>query len=389
MPARAVELTAVRVSADQHPPIAEIEQVRLTTLIEIMRDAVLVVDRSGRTVAANEAFVRTFGADLTPQPEAAGPDPADDLRARAAAGEEFVRRFFVTGPDGRRRWYEAYGRPVPPEMGIAGGGILVVRDTTDISLRRLQEEFVGIVAHELRTPLTALHGYLQLLQRRPSRDRDILERAVQQADRLQRMVEELFDVTRVERGRLSITPTPVAIGEVIDQAVDIARRVDGGDRRILVEKEDEDVVLDADGGRIQQVLLNLLLNAFVHAPQSPEIHVRLRKRGRRVEIDVEDRGPGIAPELQASLFSAFEQGSRAAGRFGLGLGLYIAREIVVAHGGTIEVDSAPGAGTTFTVRLPVEASAGVEPDSRRTADGAAGPGTRDPEGRPADGRKAR
>jgi two-component system sensor histidine kinase BaeS len=220
---------------------------------------------------------------------------------------------------------------------------------------------VGIVAHELRTPLTALRGYLQMLSRSsPETDGRLVPLAAEQADRLQRLVDELFDVTRVERGRFTIEREPVGLRAVLEQTIEIAQGVTER-HEIRFEAANGEIVAAVDRGRIQQVVLNLLMNAIVHAPNSPTIAVRLRRLRRRAEIEVEDRGPGISAEHQKMLFSPFEQ--VASGRqVGLGLGLYIAREIVLAHGGTIEVDSAPGEGTTFTVRLPLQPP--PEPDSR-------------------------
>jgi signal transduction histidine kinase len=121
----------------------------------------------------------------------------------------------------------------------------------------------------------------------------------------------------------------------------------------------------ADRARIQQVLLNLLTNALIHAADSPDVVIRLRRLRRRAEIEIEDHGPGIAAELQDRLFSRFERGGGSEHR-GLGLGLYISREIVSAHGGTIEVDSQTGDGTTFTIRLPLATATSTQKPQRST-----------------------
>jgi signal transduction histidine kinase len=245
---------------------------------------------------------------------------------------------------------------VPPSMGIGAGGTLIIHDTTETSLRRLQEEFVGIVAHELRTPLTALRGYLQMLNRHmvdPS-ERPMLPLAIEQADRLHHLVDELFDVTLAGRGGLTVHAAPTPLADVIRDTVEIAQGL--SDRQKLrVEELDKGIVVFADRARLQQVLLNLLSNALVHASESPEVVVRLRRLRRRAEVEIEDHGPGIPRELQTKLFRRFERTSTA--RRGLGLGLYISREIVAAHGGTIDVDSEPGEGTIFTLRLPLAPSA--------------------------------
>jgi signal transduction histidine kinase len=255
-------------------------------------------------------------------------------------------------------------------MGIGEGGMLIVHDTTDVSMRRLQEEFVAIVAHELRTPLTALRGYLQMLSRRADASSGtVLGNAIDQADRLERLVAELFDVTLAGGGRLAVEVKPLSLAPLVRETVAIAQGL-SADQTFVLEETDDDVVVLADPARLQQVLLNLLTNALVHASSSKEVAVRIRKIRRRAEIEVEDHGPGIAREAQATLFERFERGD-ASRRGGLGLGLYISREIIAAHGGTIEVDSEPGDGATFTIRLPLASRSDSTPknDGSDGADG--------------------
>lgn len=336
--------------------VAETERARLATLIGTMPDAVLVLDSAGRAVYRNDAYVR-FEESVTLE-DAEGrdvPSGVADLRARVSRGEEFAVELRATTPQGRRRWFEAYGRPVPADVGIGDGGILVVHDTSDIGLRRLQEEFVGIVAHELRTPLTALRGYLQMLNK--DAGGTAVERlaplALAQAERLDRLVGELFDATRAQTGRLRIDRRPVSLDQLVDDTVEIAQSLNG-DQVVRVEHGVRDLVVEADPGRIQQVLLNLLANAAVHAGVSPEVVVRTRRRRQWAEIEVEDHGPGIARAKRERLFSRYQQGDPQSPS-GLGLGLYVSRAIARAHKGTIEVDSAAGKGTTFKVRLPLRA----------------------------------
>jgi signal transduction histidine kinase len=255
-----------------------------------------------------------------------------------------------------------------------------VHDTSDVRLRGLQEEFVGMVAHELRTPLTALRGYLQMLNRQPSgpggADRHMLQLAIDQADRLHQLVDELFDVTVAGRGGLAVEPALVTLGPLVRETVEVAKGVADG-HEFRIEEPDGDLLVLADTARLQQVLLNLLTNAVIHAPDSPDVVIRLRRLHRRAEIEVEDHGPGIPPDVQARLFGRFERGG-AQGR-GLGLGLYISREILTAQGGTIEVDSQPGEGTTFTISLPLAARTvaatpkAASADRRNGADGTTRP----------------
>jgi signal transduction histidine kinase len=331
----------------------------LELLVDALREPIALIDADEATIISNEAYrrlleqnvLRASAAELGGQP----------LEKRVAAGERFHVQFGVLARGGRRRWFEAYGTPMPAELG-ASGGILVVHDTTDLSLRRLQEEFVATVAHELRTPLTALRGYLGLLRRSGSPaagsgndgEPRLLHLAEEQAERLGRLVDELFDVTRANTGRLDVHPEPVSLRAVVVSTVEIAQSL--SPQRIEVDGLDEsDVEVEVDAQRMQQVLLNILVNAQRHAASAPTVALRVRRQRRHLIIEIEDHGPGMRDEIRERLFSRFHVDPSSPGR-GLGLGLYISGQIVKAHGGTIEADSAPGEGTTFTIRLPLSAS---------------------------------
>ena len=362
--ARTVELQQMTADLDAQRRAAECERRRLETLIKNLDDAVLVVGRGGATIVSNDAFVQLFEVDkVEPLDEHGRPIPLAELRARTARGESFDLAFSVVHA-GRRRWFEASARPQPADLGMGEGGILVVHDTSDLTLRRLHEEFMGIVAHELRTPLTALHGYVQMLQRAAmgTPDPRILALVAEQVERLQRLTDELFDVTLADHGRFTVQPRRVALGRLVRDAVEIARGL-ANHQDLTIEDSAGELIVDGDASRLQQLLLNLLTNAIIHAPDSPEIIIRLKRLRGRAQIEIADRGPGIPRERQAEIFDRFARGGTA-GR-GLGLGLYISREIVLAHGGSLDVDSQVGEGTTFTIRLPIARKA----DGRRAHHG--------------------
>jgi two-component system CheB/CheR fusion protein len=366
--ARGAELQEMATDLEEQRRYADAARARVAAVIESLNEAVLVVDDRGQTVVRNETFRRLFDVEGLELRDADGKRiTLTAVRTRAVAGMPMQSTFSSTDDSGRHRWFELHAGPVPAEMGIGAGAIIVVRDTTDISVRRLQEEFVGVVAHELRTPLTALRGYLQMLSRR-NMDADSLPKlglAIEQAERLHHLVDELFDITRADTGRLQITPEPTDLRSVIADTVEIARGL--SDRhRFSVEQPDAPLLVMADPNRIEQVLLNLLSNSVIHAPDAPDVSIRLRRLRRRAEIEIEDRGPGISPDVQQRLFMRFERGD---GRGqGLGLGLYISRQIVQAHAGTLDIDSAPGEGATFTIRLPLAPTDGSA--TRDTTDGA-------------------
>jgi len=230
--------------------------------------------------------------------------------------------------------------------------------TTNAELQEslaVREQFLSIAAHELRTPLTSLSLQLALLQRRINQgaDRELLRANAdalgRQAQRLTQLVGELLDVTRIQRGRLDLHREPVRMDTLVhDVCARCAPLLDAGQNRLTLVLEPE-VTCEVDSSRLDQVLVNLLGNAARHA-RGAEIEVRLWTALEETCLRVRDSGPGIPEAVRARLFEPFARAPGAAP--GLGLGLYISREIVEAHGGHIEMSTARGEGTAFTVHLP-------------------------------------
>ena len=302
-------------------------------------------------------------AAFTPQDEAGQPLPPQDWpQHRAAQGESFTQVFTLPGEDGARRWFESNAQPVPDAEG-ATWGVLVIRDITDRSLRHQQEQFLARAAHELRTPLTALSGRLQLLIRRlaqsgaEDRVRQEAAHALEQARRLETHIHELLDATRVQVGHLTLNRAPLDLRSLAQEVAELAHPLTAG-KAIDVTLPDHPIMVDGDAHRLEQVLLNLLTNAITHAPGTDRITLRLLTQDDVVVIEVEDAGPGIAEEDLPRVFTRFFQtSSTRTARSGLGLGLFIAQEIVTEHGGTITAKSTIGEGTTFTVHLPLDKGA--------------------------------
>jgi two-component system CheB/CheR fusion protein len=342
----------------------EMARARLAAILSSMADAAVAVDRDGRPVLSNAAFERLFGPDgasLQPEDEDGQPlKPEDSPQQRAARGEQFTMQFTNRDAEGNRRWFEAVGQPV--EHGITEAGMVTIRDITERNLRRLQGQFVAAAAHELRTPLTVLEGSLQMLERRggalpPEQSRQYLGMALHELERLRALTEELVDVERLELGQLQLARESVDLAEVVRQSVNAAQSLAEA-QTIVLAPFDGSLLVSGDRMRLEQVFLNLLTNAVNHAPVSERIDVRLARVDAQAQVEVQDYGPGIAPEDLPHIFDRFYQVERTTGarNTGLGLGLFICHEIVVAHGGTIDVRSEPGQGATFTVRLPVDGS---------------------------------
>jgi len=229
--------------------------------------------------------------------------------------------------------------------------------------QRIKDDFLSIVSHELRTPLTSIQGYSQLLEGRlrggvagESKEMAHLRVIRSQVSRMRRLVDDLLDVSRIDRrGGVSVEPIDFDLAEEVRGA---AARIGGEhpDRTIAVEAPDH-IPVHADRDRLDQVLTNLIENAVKYSPDGGPIRITAQRHGGEVEVRVADVGVGIPPEHRDHVFERFYQADGDAGRRrfgGLGLGLYISRAIIDAHGGRIWAapNTEDGAGSVFGFRLP-------------------------------------
>jgi len=228
-------------------------------------------------------------------------------------------------------------------------------------LSRLKDEFLSIASHELRTPVTSIKGYTQLAKTLV-RENDLatseeyLEIALDQIDRMSRLILELLDVSRIETGRLEIRHEPIQWMSFVREVVQ-RHHTAVSDRRFHLNVPESSVAVTGDRDRLEQVLGNLLENAVKYSPEGSEILVSVELRDSQVVTSVSDRGIGIPSDELAQVFERFHRGRQVSSTNygGLGLGLYIAKQIVERHGGSIWVESKEGSGTTFYFALPVAA----------------------------------
>jgi signal transduction histidine kinase len=205
--------------------------------------------------------------------------------------------------------------------------------------------------------VAALHGYLQLVERNLGDDsseqaRTYAARALVQTRQIGDLLNRLFDVNRIQAGRLSLVAGPADLVEIVRNAVEVAGTLPNAPLIRLLPTRGP-IPLRCDAVRLEQVFVNLLSNAVEHAPSSPTIEVSVSKTRSDATVEVCDKGPGIPPEVLPLLFKPYARmGHGSSSGLGLGLGLYLAREIVTAHGGTIEAESNLGEGTAIIVRLP-------------------------------------
>ena len=233
------------------------------------------------------------------------------------------------------------------------------------TLGRLEESFDRLrrftadASHELRTPLTALKSVGEVGVREgrdPEQYRDVIGSMLEEADRLAQLVDALLVLTRADRGSVPVDGGPVDLGALAEDVADCLRVLaDDKKQELSVERGAPGVVVKGDRSALRSVVMNLLDNAVKYTPEGGRIRIAVRRDpdGTAV-LEVTDDGPGIPPELHGKVFDRFfrvERESRGR-RDGAGLGLSIALRIVERHHGTIEVESAPGRGSTFRVRLP-------------------------------------
>ncbi|WP_338872269.1 HAMP domain-containing sensor histidine kinase [Myxococcus stipitatus] len=272
--------------------------------------------------------------------------------------EEAVRVALADGD----RWLLPRGSPVYGETGEVVGATVILQDVT--RLRRFDElknDLVATVAHEFRTPLTSLRMAVHLVAEGvvgpvTEKQADLLFAAREDCERLQGIVDDLLDLSRIQAGQLQLEVRRVSTEELVESVLD-SQRAAAEERGVRlsrrVELDAESVDVDAD--RLGLVLGNLVGNGVKHTPAGGEVEVRVAREGTRVRFEVHDTGEGIALEQQARIFEKFYR-APGAPMGGAGLGLSIAKEIVQAHGGELGVVSAPGRGSTFWFTLPQQAA---------------------------------
>jgi signal transduction histidine kinase len=238
----------------------------------------------------------------------------------------------------------------------------VARAEAEVALHT-RDQFLSIASHELRTPLTALLGYAMMLPRSIARDTGqvdkMTDRIVRQALRLNTLIDQLLDVSRLQRGQFVVARRPVDLVALVNEVVDEVRATLSATSSHTLEltAPRDPLVVDSDAERLEQVLHNLLSNAIKYSPQGGRVQVVVRPAATEAAIEVTDEGIGIPPDAQARLFEPFYRAPNVGGQAtGFGLGLYIVREIVERHGGYIAVDSTEGRGSTFRVVLPLHAA---------------------------------
>jgi PAS domain S-box-containing protein len=262
-------------------------------------------------------------------------------------------------PDGSERWVSGTFSPVRDENG-SGVVLVTLRDIADQKEQeRMHRDFVSMAAHELRSPLTAIKGFTRTLmlkadQLGDERRNEYLSMVNEQSNRLAHLVDDLMAVSRIDSGRVSLEPRALEIDVTLAGLLDQFRGKWAG-RTISVTHAASDVPpVFADPHKLEEILINLIDNAVKYSPADRPVEVAIGHDHGQVLITVTDHGDGIAPDEIPNLFQKFARitSGAAAEVPGTGLGLYIVKGFVEAHGGTVWVDSVPGEGSRFSFTLP-------------------------------------
>ncbi len=285
---------------------------------------------------------------------------------RALRGERFdSTEFLLQQADGSRIPVSMGGAPVPDASGAVPRAVVTIHDISAAKhLERVRSEWSAIVAHDLRQPLNGIALHAAVIARALARDPSATGRALESAetivrstDRLSRMISDLLDLSQLDARRVALSRCPTDLAALVRAVVEPLRLAEKGPS-IEVRVDGEIPFLSVDPDRISQVIENLISNAMKYGTANAPIVVEAGTLADRAYVAVTNEGPGITPEDLPRLFSRFVRTEDVKRRSvkGIGLGLYICRELIAAHGGEITAESVPGGRTVFRFSLPVRAS---------------------------------
>jgi two-component system phosphate regulon sensor histidine kinase PhoR len=335
------------------------ERAQLEALLNASSDAAIAIDRDGLVVYANDGarntFVTVHGEPLgRPFIEAVRDHDLNDLMLAAARqGERSVR---VVAYGQAQRWLQATA--VPVEGAGEWAALALFHDLTEVRrLDSVRRDFISNVSHELRTPLAGIRAAAETLQEGALEDhaaaRDFLGHIQREIDRMTQMVEELLELSRIESGAAPLMFAQLDAAALIEDAARrFAQQAERAGLTLRAQARERPLYVIGDSERLERALGNLVANAIKFTPDGGSVTLTAEGVDDAVTIGVTDTGVGIEPEQQARVFERFFKADRGRGSGGTGLGLAIVKHVVQAHGGTVVVESRPGRGSTFTMRLP-------------------------------------
>jgi PAS domain S-box-containing protein len=359
-----VEASPPAVAAEQRAiesALRETEE-RFRAVWEATSEAMALSDPDGTVVAVNPAYCALYGLTSA---QVVGQSFAIIFpeEMRAAAVEQYHAVFADPNPpssyearvqhaDGSERFVESRADFLFRD-GERVAMISAIRDITERKrAERVQQDFIAMASHDLLTPVTVMRARAQLLQRRHTYDETSVASILEQASRMERLITDLRELVLAEGRGLALRRERIDLVEIVHEAL-VRAQAHGTRHALRTEASHLPIIGSWDRDRLGQVLDNLIDNAIKYSPEGGEISVQVQATGQEGQVRIVDHGVGIAADVLPRLFERFYQGQEPGMSTGLGLGLYITRMLVEAHGGRIWAESKPGQGSTFTLSLPL------------------------------------
>jgi two-component system phosphate regulon sensor histidine kinase PhoR len=324
-----------------------------------MREAVLVLRPDARILLFNRAAKELFGfsdqAEEQPLVELLRFPTLLDAVYDATRGRPAPIDLVIPGPPRR----ELVGQATPLPKGREAAVLISVRDVTELRrLEAMRRDFVANASHELRTPVATIRGYAETLEEGALEDPVAAKRFVaglsRQAARLSDLIDDLLDLSRLESGSPRLAPSANAMGAILDPLVHSQREAAEAKGLSLSVTVDDETIVFAEPTAVELIVGNLLENAIKYTPPGGSVELRARREGPIVRVEVTDSGPGLDPHHLPRIFERFYRvdAGRSRDVGGTGLGLSIAKHLAQQSGGDLGVQSRPGRGSCFTLRLP-------------------------------------
>ncbi|WP_078379440.1 two-component system histidine kinase PnpS [Sutcliffiella halmapala] len=342
----------------------EMQQDRLRTLIENMGSGLILIDGRGYVNLINRAYKETFHVKKSDYLYRLYYEALEHIEVVELVEEIFmtevkVRKQLLLPLKIERRHFEVYGAPIIGLNDEWKGIVLVFHDITELKkLEQMRKDFVANVSHELKTPITSIKGFSETLLDGAMNDKETLENflsiILKESDRLQSLVEDLLDLSKIEKQGYKLNLDFVNIHELLEEILIILEgKAKEKEIQLEFQKANKDLFVYADNPRVKQIFINLINNAIAYTPAGGTVKVAVKDDGNEVEIKVADSGIGMDEEELPRIFERFYRIDKARSRNsgGTGLGLAIVKHLVEAHHGKITVSSEVNKGTTFTVKL--------------------------------------
>lgn len=355
------------------------ERRRLSAIVQQLPVGIVITDATGRMVTYNKKLEEIIGSKV-PDGHVAGENDADikglyknkiatpsnsPLSQSLQSGKPVVNKeFLIERKDGKKVFISVSASPIHNKEGKIVAGVSITTDiTTQKELELRKDDFVNMASHELKTPLTSMKLYLDILMSKIKNNHD--ENAIKtlnsikyQTDRLTELVSDLLDVSRLQTGKLTFNKEEFRLDTLIEENLEELSGITRNQKIVIAKKTP--IVVYADKYRIYQVITNLITNSIKYSPTDTEIIVKITRDDRMVVVSIQDVGIGIAKEQQKRIFDRLYQVTDPHEKTfpGLGMGLYISKEILKRHNGKIWVESEKGKGSIFSFSLPLNKKIG-------------------------------